>query len=53
MKGNAAAWWILAGAAVVAGVVLLLSQHSSGGTISLGEPTVTPTGANQQQQGTP
>lgn len=53
MKGNAAAWGILAAAAVVAGVVLYLSQHSSGGTISLGEPTVTPTGANEQNQGTP
>lgn len=48
-----AAWGILAASAIVGGVILLLSQHSSGGNITLGEPTVTPTGANQQSQGTP
>ena len=53
MKGNGAAWAILAGAAILAGVVLLLSQHSSGGNITLGTPTVTPTGASGQNQGTP
>ena len=44
---------VLLAAAVIAGVVLLLSQHSSSGTVTLGTPTVTPTGANQQNQGTP
>jgi hypothetical protein len=53
VKGSGAAWGILAAAAIVAGVVLLLSQHSSGGSITLGTPTVTPTGANGQNQGTP
>ena len=52
MKGTGAAWGILAAAAIVGGVILLLSQHSSGGSITLGTPTVTPTGANQQSQGT-
>jgi hypothetical protein len=53
VKGTSAAWGVLLAAAVVGGVILLLSQHSSSGTVTLGTPTVTPTGTNQQNQGTP